>query len=307
MNNPITIVIPAYNRAQTLARTLRSIGGQTVAPARVILVDNGSTDSSLRLMEEWASRQSRMEVLVLSESKRGACAARNRGLQEVETEFVMFFDSDDEMQPSHVADFTDAISRHPDTDIFGRDIITVGLDGKRRTLYFSDRDVMFSHLFRGCLSTQRMVVRTSLVREAGGWNEDIPVWNDFELGARLLLASNRVRQLGGAPSVVTYQQAQSITGTSFKEKAGLWERTLDRMEAVFTENGRQDLVKWLDCRRMILAAHYRMEGAPELSDRLHADVVAKGRSPRRLKLVYAHNLRFRRLTWVFARFLFLFS
>lgn len=307
MSNPITIVIPAYNRADTLARTLRSIGGQTVAPARVILVDNGSTDSSLRLMEEWASEQSRMEVLVLSESKRGACAARNRGLRHVDTEFVMFFDSDDEMRPSHVADFTAAIAANPDIDIFGRDIVTVGLDGKQRTLYFSDRDVMFNHLFRGCLSTQRMVARTDLVRKAGGWDEEIPVWNDFELGARMLLASSRVRQLGGTPSVVTYQQKQSITGTSFKEKAGLWERTLDRMEAVFAENGRQDLVKWLDCRRMILAAHYRMEDAIDLSDRLYADVVAKGRNLRRLRLVYAHNLRFRRLTWILARFLFLFK
>lgn len=106
-----------------------------------------------------------------------------------------------------------------------------------------------------------MVVRTSLVRSAGAWDESLNVWNDFEFGSRLLLATQRVRDIGGAPTVVTYQQEESITGTSFSAKAGQWERSLDSMEAGFIAAGREDLVKWLDCRRMILAARYQAENS----------------------------------------------
>ena len=62
--------------------------------------------------------------------------------------------------------------------------------------------------------------------DVGGWNEDLFVWNDFELGARLLLASDRIFHLPGKPSVIVHQQADSITGVSFSSKAGQWEKRL---------------------------------------------------------------------------------
>lgn len=306
MSNQITIVIPAYNRAHTLPRTLLSVEKQTVAPARVVLVDNASTDGTFSLMSDWASRQTGFEVLLLREEKAGACAARNCGLREVETEFVMFFDSDDEMLPSHVEDFSKAIARNPGADIFGRSIITEDIAGHRRKLYFTHHDPMFNHLFRGCLSTQRIVARTALVRRVGGWNEDLPAWNDFELGVRLLLASDRIVSLPGDPSVITYQLAESITGTSFSAKAGQWEKALDCIEKLLSSAGRTDLLKWIDCRRMILAAHYAQEGSADLAAALRGCTAVNGRGRRRLSLIYSYQLSFRRLAWCVARLIFIF-
>ena len=54
MHSPVTIVIPVYNRAHTIARTLRSIDTQTLRPAHVILVDNNSSDNSVDVMRAWA-------------------------------------------------------------------------------------------------------------------------------------------------------------------------------------------------------------------------------------------------------------
>lgn len=300
----ITIVIPIYNRAHTIKRTLHSIDAQNVKPERVIVVDNGSTDDSLEIVREWSRREHGFECVICEESRLGACAARNRGLEDVETEFVMFFDSDDEMSPSHVADFSKAISRHPDIDIFGRTASLVNIAGQRHEAYFTSRSPVFNHLFRGCMSTQRVVVRTSLVRRVGGWNEDLFVWNDFELGARLLLASDRIFHLPGKPSVIVHQQADSITGVSFSSKAGQWEKTLDCMERYFITSGRSDLIRWLDCRRMILAAQYFCEGRPDLAEMLKAQVLDGNPSAWRLRLIYWHNRLFHRLTWLFARVLF---
>ena len=81
MHSPVTIVIPVYNRAHTIARTLRSIDAQTLRPARVILVDNNSSDSSVDAMRAWADGKD--YVTLLSQPRPGACAARNRGLDHV--------------------------------------------------------------------------------------------------------------------------------------------------------------------------------------------------------------------------------
>lgn len=316
MQSPLTIVIPVYNRAHTVGRTLRSIESQTVQPARVILVDNNSSDTSLSLLHDWASVHD--NVTVLTEPRPGACAARNRGLSEVTTEWTMFFDSDDEMLPTHVEEFTRAISANPTADIIGRDIVTQSLDGSRRRLYFrAGKDAMFHHLFRGCLSTQRYVARTSVFRRADGWNEALMGWNDFELGARILLATPRIVSLTGTPSVITYQQEQSITGTDFSSHPERWEDALDAIRQLFenlpdTHAEKSRYIAWLDARAMILAAQYEREArtfgdtskkAHALAMSLHDCILSTTRHPATMRLIYRHNLAFSRLTWLIAKVL----
>jgi len=312
----ITIVIPVYNRAHILMRTLQSVADQTVAPVRVILVDNNSTDDSMALMKRWASEHP--GTLVLSEKKPGAAAARNCGLSLVATEFVMFFDSDDVMLPNHVADFAEAIRCNPDVDIFGRSISLKFIDGTEGIGYFASKKPMFNHLFRGCLSTQRMVVRTSLVRSAGAWNPDMLGWNDFELGVRLLLNTDKIINIGGKPSVIAYQLKESITGTDFASKSDIWEASLNEVRENILLSGRTKELVWVDARAMILAAHYEREARlnpdTHVSLKTHARAVslrqrilALSDHPHRMHLIYLHNLYLRRLSWVFAMLLFPFA
>lgn len=320
MDSPLTIVIPVYNRAHIVRRTLDSVACQTVAPAHIVIVDNNSTDASLSIVRDWAS--GRHNVTVLSESTPGACAARNCGLRAVSSEWTMFFDSDDVMSPRHVEDFTRAIAEHPGADVIGRDVCLQSLDGTRRRLYFRDGGrPMFHHLFRGCLSSQRYIARTRLFREAGGWNESLPGWDDFELGVRVLLKNPRIVTLGGEPTVSVMQQEQSLTGLSFTAHPERWERSLDEIHRLFrslpaVSTQRSEYLRWLDARAMILAAQYESEShataaadpefsrrAHELSAALRERIMARTDAPRRMKMIYLHNLRFHRLTWLIARVL----
>lgn len=312
--SPITIVIPVYNRQDTLLRTLRSVEMQRVAPAEVILVDNNSSDGSLDVMRRWA--EGKRDVRILSERMQGACAARNRGLREVRTEFVEFFDSDDEMLPHHIADFTTAITMNPDADILGRNIVTMRLDGSSRTEHFVARSPMFHHLFLSSLSTGRIVVRTELVRSVGGWNESLSGWDDYELGVRMLLSGGvKPVKVPGPPSVIAYQQEESLTGVDFSSNAGRWEMALDEVYGLCQSAQRFDLLKWVDARCMILAAQYRIEAdasrgsegnalSIDLARRMMDNVLSRTDAPWRMKLIYRHNLYLRRFTWLFARLLF---
>lgn len=317
MASPLSIVIPVYNRAHTLPRTLASIDSQTVAPGRVIIVDNGSTDTSLDIARNWAAGKD--HVTVLTEAKSGACAARNRGLREVDTEWTMFFDSDDVMLPAHVADFTNAIERHPEASVIGRDIYVRFLDGSSRRLYFvAGRNALFHHLFRGSLSTQRYVARTDLFRRVGGWDESLAGWDDLELGVRLLLEAGdgSVVKLHGEPSVTAYQQEQSISGLRFSDHPERWECSLEVIRSHFSampddDSRKRRLLAWLDARAMVLAAQYAREACGEVgicrdrSLQLASDmcdaVLSRTRHPRRMRIVYRYNLRFGRLTWVLVR------
>lgn len=312
--NPITIVIPVYNRAHTLRRTLDSVAAQRVKPAAVVLVDNNSTDNSLEIMRDWAAKH--RNVVVVSEAKPGASNARNRGLQEVQTDFVMFFDSDDVMLPTHVEAFTKEITVHPDVDVFGRDIMVELSGGKKRRCYFSERDAMFHHIFRGNLGTARTVARTSLVRRVGGWAGDLRVWDDYELGLRLMLQRPKVKALSGY-SVETFFEQESLTGSFFASKPGKWEEVLDRMEehigALTSGKERRRYAEWLNGRRMILAAEYLNEyqHAPEelhatakdCSERLRRQVMSSTTRPRSMQIIFAHMCRFKRLGWVVAKLL----
>ena len=319
MHSPVTIVIPVYNRAHTIARTLRSIDAQTLRPARVILVDNNSSDSSVDAMRAWADGKD--YVTLLSQPRPGACAARNRGLEHVTTEWTMFFDPDDVMAPTHVSDFSRAIDSNPQADIIGRDILTRFIDGTERRLYFrAGRDAMFHHLFRGCLSTQRYVARTSLFRAVGAWDENLSGWNDYELATRLLMHTSAILRLSGSPTVTTYQQEESITGMGFSAHPERWQRSLDTIRSHFlslpdSDSRRRRWLDWLDARCMILAAAYEREAldntshaghegyatAHSLSASLYAKVMQRTPHPRRQRLIYLHNLHLRRLTWLLAK------
>lgn len=98
MSTPLlSIIIPVYQAAATLERCLRSILSQAPAESEILLVDDGSTDGSAALCDEWAARDSR--VRAFHRKNGGASAARNSGLQYAKGTYIQFVDSDDALLP----------------------------------------------------------------------------------------------------------------------------------------------------------------------------------------------------------------
>lgn len=110
---------------------MRSVVRQSYRPLHVILIDNGSTDNSMEMLRLFKQEQETdgFRVTVGNEAVSGATSARNRGLDYVDTEWVMFFDSDDEMRPELVERYADAIRRFPQTDIFYIDVEIQSVSG----------------------------------------------------------------------------------------------------------------------------------------------------------------------------------
>ncbi|MBR5421432.1 MAG: glycosyltransferase family 2 protein [Lachnospiraceae bacterium] len=93
----ISIIIPVYNKAPHLPQCLDSVLSQTYPLLEVLLVDDGSTDDSLRICREYAEKDSR--VRVLTKENGGASSARNMGIEEATGEYVGFVDADDWIEP----------------------------------------------------------------------------------------------------------------------------------------------------------------------------------------------------------------
>lgn len=251
----LTIVVPVYNRATLVGRTLDSIAAQTLRPLSVILVDNASTDASKAVLHDWMARnngQNGLSISLLDESSVGACAARNRGLEMVKTPWVMFFDSDDIMLPQHCERAINAAAAHPNKDIIGWDVLYGKDGGEWKRLTFCTKDLLYNNLFNSCFATQRYMCRTELMRAIGGWNTDVVVWNDIELGTRLALRKPKCFKIRSKePTVKIYITDESITGGSFGARPIEKFDTLKLIQRYVPD-------EWIFLKEVILSAHCQL-------------------------------------------------
>lgn len=93
----ISIIVPVYNVEDYLPQCLDSLLSQTMEDIEIICVNDGSTDSSLSLLESYAKKDSR--IVVINKENAGVSYARNAGLEKVRGDFYMFVDSDDWLEP----------------------------------------------------------------------------------------------------------------------------------------------------------------------------------------------------------------
>ena len=113
-NSPVvSIIVPVYNSEPYLEECLLSIVNQTCRSIEIILVNDGSTDRSFEIMESYSIRDDR--IVLLSQSNRGASAARNAGLKVAKGEYILFVDSDDTIRNDTVETFyRQALSTNPE-------------------------------------------------------------------------------------------------------------------------------------------------------------------------------------------------
>lgn len=97
----ISIIIPIYNVEKYLKRCLDSVEKQIYTNLEIILINDGSTDNSLEIAEEYAKKDSRIKIY--SEANHGLSAARNLGLKQVTGEYITFIDSDDYVSNDYVS------------------------------------------------------------------------------------------------------------------------------------------------------------------------------------------------------------
>lgn len=108
--NMISVIIPVYNASKYLSRCLDSILAQTFTDWRLLLVDDGSQDDSLQIMQEYALKNSQIEVF--HKKNEGVSIARQYGLDKVDTPYFIYCDADDYVEPDYLEKLHEAIEQN---------------------------------------------------------------------------------------------------------------------------------------------------------------------------------------------------
>lgn len=112
----IDIVIPTYNNEKEIFNCLESIFNQTFQDFKVILVNDGSTDNTIKVVEEFISQLSenqRDKIKIINQENRGSNIARNRGAEVSDTEYILFCDADVTLNNTYLSTTKETLEKNP--------------------------------------------------------------------------------------------------------------------------------------------------------------------------------------------------
>lgn len=223
----ISIIIPAYNAQDTLARTLESVLVQTCPDYEVIIIDDGSQDETKALAQSYCDKDERFQ-LISYEKNGGVSHARNQGLKVAQGKWLALLDADDWMAPQRlerlnmaaetlgadvVFDNLRVISPKTLKTIF---ITCFGDEGATSALSVSEyfrRDTPYNKFAIGYASP---FVRTSFIREKEiTYNTDYSLGEDFAFTATALIEGARTFILPFADYYYLFKQAEKLGQSAY--------------------------------------------------------------------------------------------
>lgn len=189
----VSVVIPTYNRANQIREAVRSVLNQTWPHCELIVVDDGSTDGTEEVLQEFGER-----VRYFKTVNRGVASARNRGIRESSGQWVSFLDSDDRWHPEKIERQMLALAEHEATVCFCMSTDEDGLslddlplmnsgNDSNGSKYYPRRDfTMF--LYNRHPFIQSLLVSRACLRGSSPFDESLQVAEDTRLIHQLVLA-----------------------------------------------------------------------------------------------------------------------
>lgn len=189
----ISVVIPLYNKAASIALTLECVRSQSYTDWEVVVVDDGSTDGSSNIVN--AITDSRIKLI--KQQNAGVSAARNRGIEEAKGDFIAFLDADDEWDNDYLSTQEELTQKYPECDVFALNYEFKDSKGKRtptiiNKLPFDDSDGILSNYFEVAASghpplwTSAVMVRKSAIQSIEGFPVGIKSGEDLLTWTRLI-------------------------------------------------------------------------------------------------------------------------
>ncbi len=181
---PVSVVIPAYNAAAYIVAAIESVLAQTVMPAEIIVVDDGSTDSTAALLEPYQNR-----IRYIYQENAGVSAARNRAIEAANGDFIAFLDADDVWHPQKLELQMEVFAKIPALGLLG----TQGFDPPPVNLPRYDKLPPDPFTFinwrqlsvKNHLFASSVVVRSSILNIAGDFDTNMQGPEDRDLWLRI--------------------------------------------------------------------------------------------------------------------------
>jgi glycosyltransferase involved in cell wall biosynthesis len=188
--NGVTIVIPVFNRENILGLTLESVVKQTYTNYRCIIVDDGSTDSTVSVARKFQNADERISVIENPQNS-GACYCRNLGLSMARSEYIVFLDSDDIWCPCFLEMMLGSLEAANGFDAAACQALVYEDEiGDMSGTRFAgvSAPINFERYIREEVAwiTSCMLWKTKAIRAVGGFAEHLTMWQDWDLNVRFL-------------------------------------------------------------------------------------------------------------------------
>lgn len=179
----VSVIIPSYNRAHTLARALESVSAQTRPADEIIVIDDGSDDGTEQLIRRYYPA-----VTYLKQENRGVSAARNLGIRQAGCKWIALLDSDDAWLPHKLAAQLELLAQQPDHPLIHSDEIWIrnGVRVNQMNKHAKAGGWIFQRCLPLCaISPSAAMIHRDLFTEIGLFDETLPACEDYDLWLRI--------------------------------------------------------------------------------------------------------------------------
>ena len=187
----ISVIIPVFNREKLLAATLQSVIEQSLQSWECIIVDDGSTDNSLALIQSFCEQDHRFKLLKREREPKGAPTCRNIGWQNAKNNYIVFLDSDDLLAPWALEERFCFFEENKTCDY----ILSPAMEfSKTNNKHFKYRSIIGCReplteflSFQSVWQTTCPTWKKSALETINGWDEEATSWQDGEIHIRALI------------------------------------------------------------------------------------------------------------------------
>lgn len=276
----ISVVVPTYNRANLLSRAIDSVLGQTYRDFDLWIIDDGSTDHTDEVVQKALKDDTENRVHYVRTENSGVASARNRGVRDSAGEWIAFLDSDDRWHPEKLARQIALIRRQPQIEFAhtGETWIRNGIRVNPPKKYAKSGGNVFEESLPVCMIGSSTVLLTRrLFEESGGFDEDFPVCEDYDLWLRIT-ADHPVGWVD-EPLTIKYGGHRDQLSTTHKAMDSWRIRSLCRIAALpgLTPRRRHAVITEIERKGQILYTGYTRRG--RMKDREDLVALVRGVHP----------------------------
>lgn len=174
----ISVIIPCYNTARYLPETLDSVLAQTYKHFEIIAIDDGSTDNTLTVLQEYAKKDSRIKII--SQENTYYIIARCNGIKQSQGKYLFCLDSDDKIAPTYFEKAMTIFNKNPDLAVVYAHVQT--FEAETKVLKMPDSPTPQQMLLQNCSGVgPSMLIKRDVYDEIGGFDTNLTFGEDWDL------------------------------------------------------------------------------------------------------------------------------
>ena len=190
-----SIIIPLYNKERHVERCLNSVFDQTCQNFEIILVDDGSTDKSIDIVNKISKEH---PIRIFHQDNGGVSSARNNGIRQAKYDYIAFLDSDDAWKPLFLENILMLIAKFPDAGVFATDYDIIRKEGRmhiptHKCIPNDQNEVLIPNYFRSMIFGDPMITSSSVCIKKSTFNtvgifpEEEKLGEDKDMWSRIAL------------------------------------------------------------------------------------------------------------------------